>query len=123
MKISEMTNDQAAEAMIRLCGPFSNICDDEEMLAIIDKLTAMKGMPTVKAIAKVLPEFAAFGLKKHKADLYEIIGTLQGVAAERVGGMNFVETVNTMQDSVDDVLKGFFTQSAVAEKLTGAASA
>ena len=28
MKISEMTNDQAVDALIRLTVPVSNICDD-----------------------------------------------------------------------------------------------
>jgi hypothetical protein len=118
MKISEMTNEQAAEAMIRLSGPFSNICDDEEALNLIDEMGKMKDMPLIKAIAKALPKIVAFGLQKHKADVYEIIGALLMVSTTKVAKMNFAETVKAVRDSYDDMLASFFTQSALAEKVS-----
>ena len=85
MKISDMTNDQAAEAMIRLSGPFSNICDDEEALELIDEAKNIgEGIPFVKAFPKILPKFVAFALKKHREDLYEIIGALNMVPAKKI---------------------------------------
>jgi len=123
MKISDMTNDQATEAMIRISGPISNICDDEDMLAMVDEIANAKGTPVIKLVAKLLPRFVAFGLQKHKADLYEIIGALQMIPAAKVGKMNFAQTVKAMQDSYDDILVGFFTQSAAAGKTDGGASA
>lgn len=118
MKISEMTNEQAAEAMIRLSVPFSNICDDEEALNLIDEMGKMKDMPLIKAIAKALPKIVAFGLQKHKADVYEIIGALLMVSTTKVAKMNFAETVKAVRDSYDDMLASFFTQSALAEKVS-----
>jgi hypothetical protein len=118
MKISEMTNEQAAEAMIRLSEPFSNICDDEEALNLIDEMGKMKDMPLIKAIAKALPKIVAFGLQKHKADVYEIIGALLMVSTTKVAKMNFAETVKAVRDSYDDMLASFFTQSALAEKVS-----
>lgn len=127
MKISEMTNDQATEAMIRLCGPFSAICDDEEMLAIIDEIANAgeknPDMPLLKQMAKFLPKIVAFALQKHKQDVYEIIGALQMVPAAKVGGMNFAATVKAVQDSYDDILAGFFTHSVGAGKRNETASA
>lgn len=123
MKISDMTNDQATEAMIRIAVPISNICDDEDMLAIFDEIANSQKIPVVKMIAKILPKFTAFCLQKHKVDLYEIIGALQMIPAAKVGKMNFAQTVKAMQDSYDDILVGFFTQSAVAEKTDESASA
>ena len=116
MKISDMTNDQAAEAMIRLSGPFSNICDDEEALEIIDeaKKIGEDGIPFIKAFPKLLPKFVAFALKKHKEDLYEIIGALNEVPTKKIGGMNFIQTVNMVRGSYDDVLASFFGQSGAA---------
>ena len=120
MKISDMTNDQATEAMIRLCGPFSNICDDEEALKIIDEINgASKKDPNMHPIrqwAAFLPKLVTFALQKHKNDLYEIIGALTMQSAAKVGRMNFKETLKIIKDSYDDILASFFTQSAAAEK-------
>ena len=120
MKISEMTNDQATEAMIRIAGPISNICDDEDMLAILDEIANSQKIPVVKMIAKILPKFTAFGLQKHKEDIYEIISALHMIPVAEVGGMNFAETLRIMRESYDDILAGFFTSSAPAKKVEGA---
>lgn len=126
MKISEMTNDQATEAMIRLCGPFSNICDDEEMLSVIDDISDMSeknpNMKPIQQFGKFLPKIVTVCLQKHKNDLYEIIGALQMIPAAKVGAMNFAETIKAVKGSYDDILVGFFTQSAAAEKPKGKAS-
>lgn len=111
MKISEMTNDQATEALIRISTPLSNICDDEEMLSILDDLKALGDMNLLTAIGKLLPKIVTYGLKKHKGDVYEIIGALQMTPTQEVGNMNFAETIKAFRDSYDDVLSGFFTDS------------
>jgi len=115
MKISEMTNDQATQALIRLSGPFASICDDDEMMAILDEVQKMrdsKGVPVIKAIAKILPKFIAFGLVKHKGDLYEIVGALLSEPKNKVGGLNVAQTIQAVKDSYDDVLASFFQRSA-----------
>jgi len=120
MKISEMTNDQATEAMIRLSGPISNVCDDKELLALIDKIQGMEGKTSVlEAFGKILPQLVALALKKHKEDLYEIVGALLVIPTAKVGEMNFAETVKAVKDSYDSILAGFFTDSAAARKLRG----
>ncbi len=118
MKISEMTNDQATEAMIRISQPISNICDDEEMVTILDEIKNMKGEPIVKSFGKMLPKAVMYALRKHKSDLYEIIGALTGKTTTAVGKMNFKETIDVMKDSYDDVLSGFFTHSDPIQKVS-----
>ena len=34
MKISEMDNNQAADALVRIAEPVGNICDDEDFISI-----------------------------------------------------------------------------------------
>ena len=117
MKISEMTNDQATHAMIQLSGPFANICDDDDMMAILDEVQKLRdnaGVPVIKAIAKILPKFVQFGLVKHKKDLYEIVGALLGASSKEVGAMNIVQTIQAVKDSYDEILASFFTRSASA---------
>lgn len=111
MKITEMTNDQAAEAMIRLAVPFGNICEDEEALKLIDEYKGMENTPLIKTIGKLLPKVVAYILKTHKADLYEIVGALTFQTAEKVAKMNFAETVKIVKESYDEVLTSFFTSS------------
>lgn len=112
MKISEMTNEQAAEALIRLSVPFGNICEDEEALKMLDEYRAMSKMPMIQTIGKMLPKFISYALKSHKADLYEIIGALTFQTKEKVAKMNFVDTIKVVRESYDEVLKSFFTSSA-----------
>ncbi len=118
MKISEMNNDQAAEALIRLSVPFGNICDDEKMVEMIDKYTKSKDIPAIRTIGKLLPDFVAYALKTHKKDLYEIIGALTEQTQEKVAKMNFMETIKVFRDSYDEVLNGFFTSSVNRMKNT-----
>ena len=116
MKISEMTNDMAAQALIRLSEPISNICDDDDMLKLLDEVQGMKDEIAIRAIAKLIPKFVAFGIVKHKKDLYEIVGALMMEPTSKVGGMNFVQTIQALEDSYDDVLASFFTRSVKQAK-------
>ena len=117
MKISEMTNDQATDALVRLAGPFSSICDDDEMMAILDEVQKIrngegeKGVPVIKTVAKIIPKFITFGFIKHKADLYEIVGALLAEPTKKIGGMNLKQTIQAVRDSYDDVLASFFPHS------------
>lgn len=118
MKISEMTNDQAAEALIRLSVPFGNICEDEQAVKIIDEYMVMKNLPVIKIIGKMLPQITSYLLKAHKTDLYEIVGALTFKPKTAVAKMNFFETINVLKDSYDEVLQGFFTSSVQSMKDT-----
>lgn len=111
MKISEMTNDQATDAIIRIAPAISNICDDDDMLSVIDELGKLGEMNLLTAVGKILPKVTTLALKTHKNDLYEIIGALQMKPAAVVGKMNFAETIKAVKESYDDILAGFFTDS------------
>ena len=116
MKISDMTNDQAADALIRLSVPFGNICNDEEALKMIEEYKSISDLPFISSIGKLLPNLAAYMFKTHKFDLYEIVGALTQKKAEAVAKMNFFETIKILKDSYDEVLQGFFTSSVMQMK-------
>lgn len=118
MKISDMTNDQAAEAMIRLSVPFGNICEDDEAMKMIDEYKGMNNQPVIKTIGKMLPQFVAYMFKTHKHDLYEIVGAVTMQKPEAVAKMKFMDTVKIMKESYDEVLQGFFTSSVKQMKET-----
>lgn len=122
MKISEMNNDQATEAMIRIAEPFRSICDDDDLKDILERMARMRneeGTPVIKAVGNLIPDFIKCALKKHKQDLYEIIGALGGIPTAEVGKMNFKQTIQLVKDSYDDTLRDFFTQSTPSTETTG----
>ena len=114
MKLSEMTNDQAAEVMIRLADPVGAICDDEEAVQLIEDYKKRYRMPLFYAVGKMIPTLVGYLLKKHKAELYEIISILSGEKKADVGNMNFAETVKILRDSYDETLSVFFRSSGSA---------
>ena len=114
MKLSEMTNDQAAEVMIRLADPVGAICDDEEAVQMIEDYKKRYRMPLFYAVGKMIPTLVGYLLKKHKAELYEIISILSGEKKVDVGNMNFAETVKILRDSYDETLSVFFRSSGSA---------
>ena len=119
MKISEMTNAQAAEALTRLATPLSAIMEDKEVVETIKEYLSakrMKGKTVMQVVGQMLPKIVSLGLQKHQRDVYEIVGALQMAPAEAVAGMNFKQTVDEMRGSVDDVLTSFFTRSGAAAK-------
>lgn len=118
MKISEMTNDQATECLIRISAPFGAICEDDEILTVLDEYNKMKNQPFIKAVGKLIPKLVACALVKHKEDLYEIVGALTFKPIEAVAKDNFVQTVKVFRDSYDEVLKDFFTSSVEQAKKT-----
>lgn len=122
MKISEMNNEQAAEALIRLSVPFGNICEDEEAMKMLDEYKAMSTQPFIQTVGKLLPQLIGYAFKKHKDDLYEIVGALTFKKREAVAKMNFVETINVLRESYDEVLKSFFTSSATQTEKTDSES-
>lgn len=122
MKISEMTNEQAADALIRLSVPFGNICDDEKMVEIITKYTEAKKEPFIRAIGRILPEAAGYALNEHRNDLYEIVGALTGKTIQQVSKMKLMDTIQVFKESYDEILHGFFASSVKQIKETAEGS-
>lgn len=114
MKISEMNNEQAADALVKLAEPLGNICGDEEMLHLIEKMKDAQDGPVFTIISDVLPKFVLYALQKHRADLYAIIGALTMKPVAEVARMNFKATVDTIRGSYDDIIRDFFTSSVPA---------
>lgn len=118
MKISEMNNDQATDALIRISGPFESICCDDEVKEALDEISKMGNEPMIKAVGRIIPFATGLLLKKHKRDLYEIISALTMKPLSAVGKMNFKETVETLQESYDDILRDFFTRTALVRRIS-----
>lgn len=111
MKLSQMTNDQACNAMIRMADPVSRILEDKGVLPLLEQFSGMKDVPPAEAIGAMLPKVVSFAMKDHKDDLFEIIGAMTGNSAEAVSGMNFMQTVAAVRDFADKDFLDFFKSS------------
>lgn len=117
MKISDMTLDQATEAMIRISEPIANLCDNDEIVGMLNQYATYGSLPRIKTIGKMLPQLVTYALKTHKQDVYEIIAALEMKPVSAVGKMNFKQTLDTIKNSYDEILRDFFTSSAPVTRI------
>lgn len=111
MKISEMNNEQAAKALIRLSEPIESLCNDPKLDEMLETYKETREEPLFKSLGALLPKFIAYAIQAHKEDVFEIISTLVGKTPEEVANMNFLQTIKEVRESYDEVLQGFFTSS------------
>ena len=109
MKISQMTNDQAADAMIKLAGPISRLLEDEETRKLVEEAQSQReGEGGIAFFGRILPKVVPFMMKDHREDLYAVVAALTLRPVGDVGKMNFVETIKELRESIDEDFLGFF---------------
>ena len=114
MKISEMTTDDAARALVALAEPIGRICDDEDAVKIVDAYRRSAGKPVFYPMGRIIPRLTGHLLNNHKTDFYTIVAVLSGKKPEEIGSLPITETINILKTSYDEILAGFFTSSAAA---------
>ena len=115
MKLSEMTNDQFCDVLLRAAGSFSSITEDPDCAPLVEGFNKIsKGeMELSDAVKDFLPKVIVFGLahNKHRADVYEIIGALLDVPTEQVRTMNPLVTIKAVRENWDETISSFFPSS------------
>lgn len=112
MKISQMTTDQAADALVKMSEAVSTIVADEESIPMLNMLVAQfSDENQAEGIAAALMKLVPFLLKKHRKELYTIIGALDGKPEEEIGKFSFMSTLRVIRDSIDKDLIDFFRSS------------
>lgn len=119
MKISQLTADQAADALARLTQPISNIIDDEDVSELVTEFASSKDKAPLKIISSLLPKVVPLAIRKHRRDLYEIVGVLAQKPTAEVGKMTVLEIMTTFRESVDQDLMDFFKSSGRRSGKTG----
>lgn len=112
MKISEMSNDQATDAIVRITSAFSFVRDDKEVEALLEKFKNEDDNGNVFAIIdRYLNDVVTLLFRKHKDSGYEIVSALTGVEKKAVGGMNFFETIGAIRENVSELKTLFFSSA------------
>jgi len=119
MKISEMSNEQAAQALIDLTEPISRICDDQQLEELLEKYRTLKEESMFKTIGQLLPRIISYAIKDHKDDIYKIVSVLIGKPISEVAEMKLFDTIKVVRESYDEVLVSFFTSLGKPIKTTG----
>lgn len=119
MKISEMTNAQAKEVMIRLADPIGRLCDDEQAVELIEEYKKNLRKPLYYVVGRMIPRLVGYLMKEHERDVYEIVSILTGEPLKEMASKNFKETVEAIRDSYDDVLDCFFSRSGGSSSTAG----
>jgi hypothetical protein len=117
-----MSFAQASQVILRIAAPIANICDDDELADTLKDFMAMRTAPVLKSYGTTVPKLLSYCLGKHRLDTYEIIEALLDIPKAEIDKANFVQIVNGLQDSWDEVLAGFFTRSKPAAKKSARAS-
>lgn len=116
MKISEMSWEQGCEATLRIAAPISNICDDEKLATALKEFVSRRGLPNIMSYGKLIPTLLTLALKDHRGDVEEVVEVLLNIPKAKIKERGFVEIVNGLQDSWDEVLRSFFTRSSISKE-------
>lgn len=107
MKISQMTTDQAADVLVKIAEPASNIMHDEETIALIERLANGDDNP-IRFLADNIVPITSAALKTHREDTYAVVGALCDKSVEEVASQKITQTIRDIKDSVDGDLVDFF---------------
>lgn len=111
MKISEMTTDQAADVLIRITVPVSNIIHDEKSNEMLLNLATSDSKKPMQWLARNLTTVSTGLLKTHRHDMYEIVSALTGKPVNEIGKQRMLTTLQDIREAVDEELISFFDSS------------
>lgn len=118
MKLSQVTTERAADLLCELTPYIISITADEELVeelknAVKAQTKAELITRGVKKISKICP----IVFKKHKEDVFAILGVLNDKTAEEIAAQNFLVTMMQMRDIIKDKeLMDFFKSCGGTEE-------
>ncbi|MBO5701395.1 MAG: hypothetical protein J6S71_03045 [Clostridia bacterium] len=120
MKFSEMSTDQAADFLCEITPMVASIATDEELLGelrkAIDPKKAANRAEMLALGAEKITKIIPILLKKRKADIFGILGALNGVDADTIARQNIFTTMKQLKEIVKDKeLLDFFKSCADSE--------
>ena len=114
MKLSEMTTDQLADALIDLSEPVGRICQDDQVIGFLKKYAApvQRNAPALKLIGDAAAGLCPVLLKDHRYDLYQVLSVLTGKTAQEIASQRGAQTIADVRACWDRELTDFFSSSA-----------
>ncbi len=115
MKLSEMTTEQVAEAMLIIAPEIQPILSDAELMAAFKKKPKGKQDNVTAFIEKACAVIPLI-LGKHKESAFRILGAVSGMSVADIKKQNILVTIKQLADLASDKeLIGFFMPSEATE--------
>ena len=112
MKLSQMTTNQATDALCKIAPAVMRVLADQSTLPLVQQLfDAFKSEHPAETAAAVCIRIFPLLLKDHKEDMFEIVGALNDKTAQQIAKQNVMKTIEMVRDSVDKELIDFFKSS------------
>lgn len=107
MKLRDYTTDDACRVICEIAPYITNIAIDEELSATIGKAVNPNGEHLTRAgvlllAAKRITALLPLLLDKHKLDVFNIVGALNGLTAEEVAAQPFPDTAMQVKEIITD---------------------
>ena len=114
MALKDLTTNQAADILVRLSAPMSNIATDEKIMETVGKSMDTTGMTKVgrniEALKRVFTSIPLL-LGTHKSDVFEIVAIVKGKTAQDVAEQPITVTLSEIKEITKDKdLLDFFSE-------------
>lgn len=116
MRISELTTDEGLDVLCEITPFIGAIVTDEELVAELkrkiklgdDASKAQVWVAATDKLSKLMPII----FKTHRADVYGIIGAINGKPQSEIETQNFIKTMTEIRDIIrDEEFRNFFKSS------------
>lgn len=116
MRLSEMTTDQLTDSLLAITAPIANIAGDDEVMEVLNSIGKMSsGTSVVKVGIEIINKIVPLALKKHRADLFQVLAVLIDKPVKVLKAQNAFETIREAKAVIDEDLVRFFTSLAGTE--------
>lgn len=111
MKLSEMSTDKAADALVKIAEPAAEIMEDTKALEMLERMGKLDGAPMAAQLGFLIRNVVPLLLRDHRKAAYTVLSVLTGKAEKEIAAQPIGETVKDVRESVDNDLLGFFTSA------------
>ena len=124
MKLSQMSTQQLASALVALADPISNIANNDSIGKAMSDIQAKikaakeadKPLPVLFMVGEMIGKLIPVLLGTQAEDMFSIIVTLTGKTTGEVKAQNGLLTIKEAKESFSTELLDFFTSSAPTEE-------
>ena len=109
MKLSEMTTEQLADALVALAGPMGRIARDEALNKALARLDKRRSGTALEQLAAVIEPLIPALLTRHREDTYRVLAALLGKSPEAIAAQSAALTIREARACFDGELRDFFS--------------
>ncbi len=117
MRLSDMTTDQLADALLNMAEPLANIGQDDAVIEGLKRVgdSVKAGTPTLKIVGDFAATVVPIALRDHRTDIYAIVAYMQGKSIDDISSQNGLQTIKDIRSIIDNDLVDFFMSALGTE--------